>query len=93
LIKSFGCKETEKIGGGKRSTDFPLDIQQRALRKLRQLDASLSLEDLKNPPGNRLENLKGDRQGYMSLRINNQWRLCFLWHNNEAFDVKIVDYH
>jgi proteic killer suppression protein len=78
---------------GKRSRQFPGNIQDRALRKLRQLEASQSLDDLKNPPGNRLENLGGDRKGQKSIRINNQWRICFVWRNNEAHDVEIVDYH
>lgn len=78
---------------GKRSRQFPGNIQDRALRKLRQLEASQSLDDLKNPPGNRLENLGGDRKGQKSIRINNQWRICFVWRNNEAYDVEIVDYH
>tara|TARA_B100001750_G_scaffold239304_1_gene247159 strand:+ start:1547 stop:1855 length:309 start_codon:yes stop_codon:yes gene_type:complete len=93
LIKSFSCKETEKIWKGKKSHAFPLDVQDRALRKLRQLDASMCLSDLKNPPGNRLELLKGKREGSMSLRINNQWRLCFKWVENNALNVEIVDYH
>jgi proteic killer suppression protein len=63
------------------------------LRKLRQLDAARTLDDLRNPPGNRLEALKGDRKGQMSLRINEQWRLCFVWKNGDAEDVEIVDYH
>lgn len=63
------------------------------MRKLRQLDAARTLDDLRNPPGNRLEALKGDRKGQMSLRINEQWRLCFVWKNGDAEDVEIVDYH
>jgi proteic killer suppression protein len=93
MIKSFICKETQKIWEGKRSRQFPADIQNRALRKLRQLDASQTVDDLKNPPGNRLENLGGDRKGQKSIRINNQWRICFVWRNNEAHNVEIVDYH
>lgn len=92
-IKSFKCKETKKIWLGIYSSQFPHDIQERALRKLRQLDASSTLEDLKNPPGNNLELLKGDRQGQMSIRINQQRRLCFVWKNDEAYDIEIVDYH
>jgi toxin HigB-1 len=68
-------------------------IQDRALRKLRQLDAALTLEDLRNPPSNNLENLKGDKKGPMSIRINNQWRLCFHWYDGEATEVEVVDYH
>lgn len=93
MIKSFCCKETKKIWDGVYSSKFPHDIQERALRKLRQLDASNTLEDLKNPPGNNLEFLKGDRLGQMSIRINQQWRLCFVWKNDGIYDVEIVDYH
>ncbi|MDR3450270.1 MAG: type II toxin-antitoxin system RelE/ParE family toxin [Alphaproteobacteria bacterium] len=93
MIKSFACKETEAIWEGHLVHKLPREIQERALRKLRQLDASLSLDDLRMPPSNRLEQLKGDRKGWMSLRINGQWRLCFRWNNGEALDVKIVDYH
>ena len=75
------------------SRKFPRDNQDRALRKLRQIDASRSLDDLRNPPGNRLELLKGDRVGQMSVRINAQWRICFVWRDGDADDVEIVDYH
>jgi len=75
------------------SKKFPQDIQERALRKLRQLDAAIYLDDLKNPPGNNLEMLKGDRQGCMSIRINQQWRICFSWLDGSAYDIEIVDYH
>lgn len=93
MIKSFACSETEKVWAGIKSRKFPGDIQNRALRKLRLLDASQSLDDMKNPPGNRLEALKGGRSGQMSIRINNQWRICFIWKNDEVYDVEIVDYH
>jgi proteic killer suppression protein len=93
MIVSFACKDTEKVWNGRHVRKFPNDIQDRALRKLRQLDVSQTLDDLKNPPGNRLEPLKGDRIGQMSIRINNQWRLCFVWDNGEAHNVEIVDYH
>ncbi|MGB0910497.1 MAG: type II toxin-antitoxin system RelE/ParE family toxin [Nitrospirales bacterium] len=93
MIKSFKDKETEKIWNGRYSQKFPSNIQNRALRKLRQLDASQTLADLKNPPGNGLEPLKGDRIGQMSIRINEQWRICFVWTNAEAHAVEIVDYH
>jgi proteic killer suppression protein len=72
---------------------FPGEIQDRALRKLRQLNAAKDLEDLKNPPGNNLERLKGERKGQLSIRINDQWRICFIWKNNEVHNVEIVDYH
>ena len=93
MIKTFVCKETKKIWNGQRSSKLPGDIQNRALRKLRQLDAALTLEDLRNPPGNRLEALKGDRKGQYSIRIQQQWRICFTWDNGNARDVEIVDYH
>ncbi|MDD3182789.1 MAG: type II toxin-antitoxin system RelE/ParE family toxin [Alphaproteobacteria bacterium] len=93
MIRSFSCKETEKIWTGLSSRKFPRDIQDRALRKLRQLDAALTVDDLKCPPSNHLENLRGERKGQMSIRINNQWRLCFVWKRDEATEVAIVDYH
>ncbi len=93
MIRSFGCKETERIWEGQASRRLPQDIQNRALRKLRQLDASNTLDDLKNPPSNHLEALKGNRKGQMSIRINDQWRICFRWADGEATEVEIVDYH
>ena len=93
MIQSFRSKETERIWNGQTSRRFPGDIQQRALRKLRQLDASLTPDDLRNPQGNRLEALKGSRAGQMSIRINDQWRICFRWIGHDAHDVEIVDYH
>lgn len=93
MIRSFRCKETERIWHGDRSRKFPGDIQDRAFRKLRQLDAAATVDDLRNPPGNRLEALKGDRKGEMSIRINDQWRICFRWTEGEATDVEIADYH
>lgn len=93
MIRSFRCKETERLWQGIPSRRFPRDIQDRALRKLRQLDAALTMDDLRHPPGNRLEFLKGDRQGEASLRINDQWRICFVWRAGEAHGVEIVDYH
>jgi toxin HigB-1 len=93
MIRSFCNKETERIWLGRRSRKFPGDVQDRALRKLRQIDASLTLEDLRNPPGNHLEALRKDRMGQWSIRINDQWRICFRWSNGEAHDVEIVDYH
>lgn len=76
-----------------RSRKLPSDIQERALRKLRQLDVSANLEDLRIPPTNHLEALVGDRLGQYSIRITKQWRLCFVWQNGNAYDVEIVDYH
>jgi proteic killer suppression protein len=92
-IRSFHNKETERIWLGLHSRKLPGDVQNRALRKLRQLDASLTLEDLRNPPGNQLEPLKADRAGQWSIRINDQWRICFRWSKGEAHDVEIIDYH
>jgi proteic killer suppression protein len=93
MIRSFRCKDTELIWRGQSSRGFPSDIQDRALRKLRQLDAALTIADLRNPPSNRLETLKGDRKGQWSIRINDQWRICFHWTEGEASGVEIVDYH
>jgi proteic killer suppression protein len=93
MIRSFRCKETERIWQGQSSRKFPGNIQERGLRKLRQLSAAATVEDLRNPPGNRLEVLKGDRAGQMSIRINDQWRICFQWSKGDAEDVEIVDYH
>jgi len=88
MIRSFKCKETERIWQGQSSRKFPGDIQDRTLRKLRQLDAAATVEDLRNPPGNRLETLKRDRAGQMSIRINDQWRICFRWSKGDADDVE-----
>ena len=93
MIRSFKCKESEKIFNRIVSRKFPNDIQRVALRKLRMLNRAVTLQDLLVPPGNRLEELKGDRKGHHSIRINNQWRICFKWVKNDAFDVEIVDYH
>ncbi len=93
MIRSFRGSEAARIWRGEFSRRLPQDIQDRALRKLRQLDASATLDDLRNPPGNRLEALKTDRQGQMSIRINDQWRICFEWDNGDAVNVEIVDYH
>jgi toxin HigB-1 len=93
MIRSFRNRETERIWQGRQSRKLPGDVQDRALRKLRQLDASLTLEDLRNPPGNRLEALKADRAGQWSIRVSSQWRICFRWSDGEAHDVEIVDYH
>lgn len=93
MIKSFKCKETEKIWNEKYSKKLPADIQKTALRKLLLIDAATVISDLKVPPKNCLESLKGDRQGQDSIRINDQWRICFKWLDNHAFNVEIVDYH
>lgn len=93
MIRSFACRETEKIWDGLRSRAFPSDMQDRALRKLRMIDAAQNVNDLRVPPSNHLEALKGKRKGQMSIRVNDQWRICFIWQDNEAHDVEIVDYH
>lgn len=93
MIRSFKCKETEKIFNRYYSKKIPNNINRVALRKLRMLNRADSLQDLKVPPGNKLEELKGNRKRQYSIRINDQWRLCFEWHNNESFKVEIVDYH
>ena len=93
MIRSFADTETEKIFQRTRSQKLPDDIQRRALRKLVMIDAAMRLEDLQVPPGNRLEKLRGDRQGQHSIRINQQWRICFFWENGNAHEVEITDYH
>lgn len=93
MIRSFACRDTERIWRGEASRKFPADIQDRALRKLRQLGAAMTMEDLRNPPGNRLETLRGDRRGQMSIRVNERWRICFVWDDGDADRVEIVDYH
>ncbi len=93
MIKSFGSAETEQIFKGKFAKKLPNQIQAIARRKLRMITNAHALEDLKQPPGNRLEPLKGDRKGQCSIRINDQWRIVFEWKDGDAFSVEIVDYH
>ena len=93
MIKSFADVEAEKIFGGTPSRRLPPDIQRGARRKLLQLDAADRLEIMRLPPGNHLEALKGGRRGQHSIRINDQWRICFRWHEQDAHAVEIVDYH
>jgi proteic killer suppression protein len=93
MIKEFGDKESEKIWNGIRSKKLPNEIQNVARRKLRMLNNAQEINDLRIPPANRLEKLKGDLEDYYSIRINDQWRIIFLWVKNDAFKVKIVDYH
>jgi proteic killer suppression protein len=93
MIASFRDKEAERIWDGRRSRRLPGDIQVAALRKLRLLNAAQSLADLRVPPANRLEALRGDRSGQHSIRINDQWRICFIWREGHAHEVEIVDYH
>ena len=93
MIKTFGDKESEKIWNGIRSKKLPNEIQDVVRRKLRMLDNAQDANDLRIPPANRLEKLKGDLEDYYSIRINNQWRIIFIWFNNDCYDVKIIDYH
>jgi proteic killer suppression protein len=92
VIRSFKDKEAEKILNRERSLKLPVDLQRTALRKLRMLNRAINLNDLRVPPANRLEKMKGDRANQYSIRINNQWRICFNWSGNDAFEVEIVDY-
>ena len=93
MIKTFRDKETEKIFNRRFSGKLPPNIQHLARRKLVVLDAATELNALRVPPGNRLETLKGDRKGQHSIRINNQWRVCFKWKSGDAYNVEITDYH
>jgi proteic killer suppression protein len=93
MIRSFKCKESERIFRRRQSLKLPADIQRIAMRKLTVLNAAPSLNTLRAPPGNRLEALSGDREGQHSIRINDQWRICFRWHDADAYGVEIVDYH
>jgi proteic killer suppression protein len=93
VIKAFKDSETEKIYSRDRSRKLPPDIQQVALRKLRMINNAKSINDLRIPPANRLEKLSGNRAGQYSIRINDQWRICFAWKDGDAVDVEITDYH
>lgn len=93
MIKTFKCRETEKIWHGEISLRLPRDIQQIARRKLRMLNNAIQLQDLRIPPNNRLEALKGNRKEEFSIRINDQWRICFKWNDGIVHDVIIEDYH
>ena len=93
MIKTFKDAETEKIYQRERSRKLPPDIQQVALWKLRMVNNSINLNDLRVPPANRLEKLSGNRAGQYSVRINDQWRICFEWRGSDAFNVEITDYH
>lgn len=93
MIKSFKSKETEKIWKGESSTKLPTDIQRKARMKLRMIHNSNSINDLRIPPSNHLEALRGDRKGQYSIRINSQWRICFEWNEGYVANVEIVDYH
>jgi len=93
VIKSFRDKETERIFSRHLSRRFPPDLQRIAWQKLAMIDAAERLDDLRIPPGNHLEKLSGTWEGEHSIRINNQWRVCFHWHDGNAYDVEITDYH
>lgn len=93
MIKGFRCQETKKIWEGVFSKKLPLNIQQVARRKLRMLNNAQSLNDLKVPPANKFEALRDDRQGQHSIRINDQWRICFRWIDGDVFGLEIIDYH
>ena len=93
MIKSFSSKETEKIWKGTRSTKLPAEIQEVGRRKLRMLNNSISIIELRLPPSNRLEKLSGDLKEFYSIRINDQWRIIFKWDGSHAFEVEIIDYH
>jgi proteic killer suppression protein len=93
MIRSFADKRTAAVFENKTPKGFPSDILASARRKLQSIEAATRLDDLKNPPGNRLEALKGNRAGQHSIRINDQWRVCFNWRDDGAHDVEVVDYH
>ena len=93
MIASFACRKTERLWQRRRDHGLPPQIERVALRKLTQLHRSRGLLDLRTPPGNRLEALKGDRTGQHSIRVNDQWRVCFRWQVEDAHDVEIADYH
>lgn len=92
MIKTFRCRETERLHHRESQKRFR-DIELVARRKLRQLDGATELRDLASPPGNRLEVLRGNRKGQYSVRINDRWRICFVWRDGDAYEVEIVDYH
>lgn len=93
MIRNFRDREAERLFNGERSRRLPGDIQRRGRMRLLRLDAAVALDDLRVPPSHRLESLTGDRRGQHSIRINDQWRICFVWKDGSAQDVEIVDYH
>jgi proteic killer suppression protein len=93
MIIDFKCSETEKIFSGVSSRKFSINLQSVARRKLRMLNNAIDLQDLRIPPANRLEKLEGSRKGQHGIRINKQWRICFIWNNGQVHQVEIVDYH
>ena len=86
-------RHTERLAHGLRTTVFPPGVQRAAARKLRMIEAAVAVQDLSSPPGNRLERLKGNRSGQFSIRVNDQWRICFRWEGQYAYDVELCDYH
>ncbi len=93
MIRSFRDRDTERVFERRGSRRLPADVRRAALRRLVMLDAAETLADLRVPPGNRLEKLSGDREGEHSVRINDRWRICFVWKGGDAYEVEIVDYH
>ncbi len=93
MIKSFGDRNTERLFAREPVRRFPAELRRVMLRKLVTVDAAEVLDDLRVPPGNRLEKLRGDRTGQHRIRVNDQWRVCFTWRDGDAYDVSIVDYH
>ena len=93
MIRSFADRDTERLFQREPVRRFPADLRRVMLRKLIVLDSAESLEDLRSPPGNRLEKLRGDREGQYIIRVNDQWRICFSWADGDAHDVELVDYH
>ncbi|MGE0454643.1 MAG: type II toxin-antitoxin system RelE/ParE family toxin [Vicinamibacteria bacterium] len=93
MIRGFRDRDTEKLFRRERSRAVPPGLQRIVLRKLVQLDAATALQDLRLPPGNRLEALSGNRRGQHSIRVNDQWRVCFVWKDGDAYEVEVVDYH
>ena len=93
MIRSFRDKRTEDLATGRAPKRIPRDVAERAVRKLFLLDTVTRLDDLRVPPGNRLEALAGDRRGQHSIRVNEQWRICFVWRDGDAYDVEFVDTH
>jgi proteic killer suppression protein len=93
VIKSFGDRDTERLFSREPVRRYPAELRRVMLRKLVAVDAAEALDDLRVPPGNRLEKLRGDRAGQLSIRVNDQWRVCFAWRDGDAYDVSIVDYH
>lgn len=93
MIRSFADRDTEAVADRRPARRWPLEVQRTALRKLRLLDVAERLDDLRNPPGNRLERLRGGRAGQFSIRVNDQWRICFRWSKGDAYDVELCDYH